>query len=236
MSLSVIDKLGQNKGLPGSPGAAGAAGATGPQGTWWTPETNFTATPASTSTLTMTSDRTAVILVGSGLRYTIGGVVYYGIVTAIAANLLTIAGAPMGANVTALAWCEPARVIQLDIGPVPGTFADAANTTLIATDMRAKFDWNITKAYLVQIRHTVRVDDSGANQPIVGVSINGAIVNTGNTNTGLAVAETWVSTVVDINSANYDINRDEAIEIVTDASGTNDDAQDLTVSTIWVIP
>jgi len=211
-----------------APAAAGSS--------FWTAETNFTATPASTSTLTMTADKTATILVGYGLRYTIGGVIYYGIVTAIAANLLTIAGAPMGADVTTLSWCDPTRVIQLDIGPVPGTFADAANTTLIATDMRAKLDWNITKAYLVQIRHTVRVDDSGANQPIVGVSINGVIVNTGNTNTGLAVAETWVSTVVDINTANYDINRDEAIEIVTDATGSNDDAQDLTVSTIWVIP
>jgi hypothetical protein len=141
----------------------------------------------------------------------------------------------MGGDVTALAWCEPARVIQLDFF-VPGTFADAANTTLIATDMRSKFDWNLSKAYLVQIRHTVRVDDSGANQPIVTVSVNGAVVGTANTNTGLAVAETWVSTVVDINTSNYDINRDETVEIVTDASGTNDDAQDLTVSTIWVIP
>ena len=82
----------------------------------------------------------------------------------------------------------------------------------------------------------MRVDDSGANQPIVTVSINGSVVGTDNTNAGLAVAETWVSTVVGINTSNYDINKSEAIEIVTDASGSNDDAQDLTVSAVFVIP
>lgn len=202
---------------------------------FWTAETNFIATPASTSTLTMIADKTATILVGYGLRYTIGGVVCYGIVTAITSTLLTIAGAPLSNTVTNLSWCDPTRVIQLDFF-IPNVFADAANTGLLASDLHTKFRWSLTKAYLVKIIHTVRIDDTGANQPRVTVSINGSVVGTDNTNAGLAVAETWTSTVVGINTSNYDINTGEAIEIVTDANGTNDDARDLTVSTIWVIP
>lgn len=202
---------------------------------FWTQETTFTATPASTSTLTMTADKTASILVGYPVKYAIGGTTYYGIVTAMAANLMTIAGAPMGGDVTALYYGDPTRVAQVDFF-IPGAFADASNTGLLASDARTKFDWNLTKAYCVQIRHTVRVDDSGANQPRVTISIAGSVVGTSNTNAGEAVAETWTSTVVGINTTNYDINRDEAIEIVTDANGSNDDATDLTVSAIFVIP
>lgn len=200
----------------------------------WFKETNFTATPASTSTLTMTADRSAIIKVGCGLKYTIGGTVYYGMVTAITSNLLTLAGASMGGDVTALYWCDPSRVVQVDFF-VSGSFADAANTALLNSDMNTAFDWNLGKAYCVCIRHKVKTDDSGANQPRVTISIAGSVVGTSNSNAGEAVAETWTSTVVGINASNYDINPDEAIEIVTDANGSNDDASNLTVSAIFVL-
>lgn len=201
----------------------------------WTAETAFTATPASTSTLTMTSDKTASIKVGMAVKYTISSVVYYGVITAITSNLMTIAGAPMGGDVTALYYStNPAQVVQADFY-VPGRFADAANTGLLASDAKVKFDWNLQEARLVQIRHTVSVDDSGANQPRVNMSVGGSAVSTSNTNAGVAVAETWSSTVVDINTTNYVVARDAAIEVVTDANGSNDDATDLTVSGIFVV-
>ena len=200
----------------------------------WILETNFAAVPASTSTLTMTADATSYIKPGCGLKYTIGGLVYYGIVTAITSNLLTVAGAPFGGNVTALFWSEPITIIQVDF-LIPGTFADAANTGLLASDTRSKFSWGLGTAYCVQIKHTVRVADTGANQPNVTISINGAVVGTDNSNAGLPVATTWTSTVVGINTSNYDINKGEAIEIVTDANGSNDNAQDLTVSVLFVM-
>ena len=202
----------------------------------WVQETNFTATPASTSTLTMTADRTGTIKIGCGLKYAYGGTTYYGIVSAIAADLLTVAGATLnvGADVTALYWCPPERVIQVDFF-VSGKFADAANTALLNSDVNTAFEWNLGKAYCVLIRHKVKTDDSGANQPRVTISIAGAVVGTDNSNAGQAVAETWSSTVVGINVSNYDINPDEAIEIVTDANGSNDDAENLTVSAIFVL-
>jgi len=202
----------------------------------WVQETNFTARPPSTSTITMTSDRTSVIKKGMGLKYTWNGTTYYGIVSAITSNLLTVAGAPLSTSydVTALYWCPPERVIQVDFF-VSGKFADAANTGLLASDMNTAFDWNLAKAYCVCIRHKVKTDDSGANQPRVTISIAGAVVGTDNSNAGQAVAETWTSTVVGINTTNYDINPDEAIEVVTDANGSNDDAENLTVSAVFVL-
>lgn len=200
----------------------------------WVQETNFTATPASTSTLTMTSDVTATIKAGMGLKYKISSTYYYGIVTAITSNLLTLAGAPMGGDVLELYWCPPERVIQVDFF-VGGKFANAADTALLNSDVNTAFEWNLGKAYCVLIRHKVKTNDSGAAQPRVTISIAGAVVGTDNTNAGQAVAETWTSTVVGINTSNYDINPDEAIEIVTDANGSNDDAEDLTVSAIFVL-
>jgi hypothetical protein len=194
----------------------------------------FTATPASTSTLTMTVDKTATIKVGMGLKYKISSTYYYGIVTAITSNLLTIAGAPLSGDVSELYWCPPERVIQVDFF-IPGMFADAANTALLNSDVNTAFEWNLGKAYCVLIRHKVKTDDSGAAQPHVTISIAGSVVGTDNTNAGQAVAETWTSTVVGINTSNYDINQDDAIEVVTDANGTNDDASDLTVSAVFVL-
>jgi hypothetical protein len=201
----------------------------------WTQETHFTATPASTSTLTMTADLTGTIFIGYGLKYIIGGTTYYGIVTAITSNLLTLAGAPLGGSITSLYWSTPTRVTQVDFF-IPGAFADAANTTLLATDGHTKFRWGLTKAYCVQINHTVRIADTGANQSHGTASIAGSVVGTDNTNAGLTFAVTWTPTVVGINTTNYDINYGEAIEIVTDAAGSNDDAVDLTMSLVFVIP
>jgi hypothetical protein len=183
----------------------------------------------------MTADKTATILVGSGLKYVISGVTYYGFVTAITSNLLTLAGAPLGGDVTSLCWCDRNRLVQIDY-PIFGAFSDAANTALISSDGRSSFRWGLCTAYCVQISHKVRIDDTGANQPRVTISINGSVVGTDNTNVGLAVAETWTSTVVGINTSNYDVNVGELIEIRTDANGSNDDAVDLTVQMIFVVP
>jgi hypothetical protein len=206
--------------------------------TWghWVPETAFTATPASTSTLTMTADKTGTIKVGCGLKYTIGGTDYYGIVTAIAANLLTVGGAPMGGDVTALYWCRPDRVIQEHFY-IPSTFADASNTALLDSDANTAFSWGKGKAYLVRISAYEKGVDSGANKDRVNITIAGSAVCTSNTNAGLAPssAKTWVHTVIDINTTNYDINKDEAIEVTTDANGSNGNATGLTMRCVFVL-
>ena len=125
--------------------------------------------------------------------------------------------------------------VQIDFF-IPGEFADAACTTLLATDALTYFIWGGPTSYVVQISHRVGTKDSGENQPRVTISVDGSVVGTDNTNAGLPVNTSWAHTVVGINTSNYDINMNEAIEIITDANGTNDNAKDLTVRVILVTP
>ncbi|HSW62161.1 MAG TPA: hypothetical protein VLH56_02400, partial [Dissulfurispiraceae bacterium] len=115
----------------------------------WTtvPSANFTAAPASTSTLTMGVDMTASIKAGMTLEYTISSVVYYGQVSAIASNLLTVRGAPLSGSVTLLRYgggvqrqlCYDATV------NVDGT----ANTTTLKTGTVYTLTWRGPVSYLV---------------------------------------------------------------------------------------
>lgn len=199
----------------------------------WNAITDFTATPASTSTITMTSDLTGTILVGYPLKYTIGGTTYYGIVSAITANLLTVNGAPLGGDVTALYYGSPDKVSNLQI-TIPSTYEDASNTDLIQSDLKSNFIWDRAKSYLVRFGVYSDTVDGGADGQ-ASVQINNTEVNTTAGGATLAVAKTWYNTVVNIATDAYDINPGEELEI-TCIKGTGGDASDLTVKLIFVLP
>jgi len=203
-------------------------------GSLWTQTIGtFTATPASTSTLTMTEDLTALIIVGLPLRYIIGGVTYYGVCTAIAANLLTIAGPPLGGDVTSLSYGKASQVIQI-IAMIPGLYEDASNTALIDSDLNSAVKWDKPKAYLVKFSVYSKVADTGDNGQ-ASVRINDTEVNTTAGGETIVAAKTWYPTVVNIDPAAYDINNGEAIEL-TAIKGSTGDATDLTVSMVFVTP
>lgn len=202
--------------------------------TFWTALANFTATPASTSTITMGTDQTATILVGSPLKYTIGGTVYYGMVAAITSNLLTVAGAPLGGDVTALSLGDASRIEQVDI-VVNGYYEDADNTALIGSDLNAALVWRKSKSYAVAYKVWSKVHDSHATHGKATVLINATELNTSADGLTIAADATWYSTVVDIATAAYDINPAEAIEIAVKKGGTGD-AHDLVVSIMFVHP
>lgn len=201
--------------------------------TFWTALANFTATPASTSTITMGTDQTATIPVGSPLKYTIGGTVYYGMVTAITSNLLTVAGAPLGGDVTALSLGDISRIEQVDI-IVNGYYEDATNTALIGTDLNAALVWRKSKAYAVAYKVWSKVHDSSTHGKAT-VLINATELNTAADGLTIAADATWYSTVIDIATAAYDINPTEAIEISVTKGGAGD-AHDLVVSIMFVYP
>lgn len=201
---------------------------------FWTALANFTATPASTSTITMGTDQTATILVGSPLKYTIGGTVYYGMVSAITSNLLTVAGAPLGGDVTALSLGDASRIEQVDI-VVNGYYEDADNTALIGSDLNAAVVWRKSKSYAVAYKVWSKVHDSHATHGKATVLINATELNTSADGLTIAADATWYSTVVDIATAAYDINPAEAIEIAVKKGGTGD-AHDLVVSIMFVHP
>jgi len=196
-------------------------------------EGTFTATPASTKTLTMTTDLTASILKGAPIQYVIGGTTYYGIVSAIASNLLTIAGPPLGGDVTSLIYMDRSRVSQLVV-MIPGTYEDASNTALIVSDLYSSLVWQKALSYLVRYRVYSNTKDTSSDGK-ASVRINATEVNTVAGGLTLAAAKTWYTTEVDINAAAYDVNPGEAIE-VTAVKGTTGDASDLTVEMTFVTP
>jgi hypothetical protein len=199
----------------------------------WTKTTGtFTATPASTSTLTMTSDLTASILVGMPLKYVIGGTTYYGRVSAIASDLLTVNGAPLSGDVTALYY--GGGTVRQVVVIIPGTYEDANNTALIASDLKSQLAWNLPKSYLVKYSVFSNTHDTGTHGQ-ASARINDTEVNT--TAGGLTVAAdaTWYHTVVDIATAAYDVNPGEVVEVTAVKAG-NGDASDLTAIMIFVTP
>ena len=200
---------------------------------WTRTAGTFTATPASTSTLTMTTDLTASIKVGMPLKYTIGGTTYYGRVSAIAANLLTVNGAPLSGDVTALYY--GGGTVRQVVVIIPGTYEDASNTALITSDLKSNLLWHLPLSYLVYFSVYSNTHDSGATHGQASVRINATEVNTTAGGELIAADATWYPTAVNIAVAAYDINPGELLE-VTSVKGSTGDASDLTVEMIFVTP
>jgi len=199
----------------------------------WTSIANYTATPASTSTIPMTADLTGSIVVGIPLKYVIAGTTYYGICTAITSILLTVAGAPLSGNVTSLYYGKTYQTTQVTV-MIPGLYEDASNTALIVSDLNSALIWQKAVSYLVKFSVYSKVHDTGTHGQ-ASVRVNGAEVNATVGGETIAADATWYPTVVNINTTNYDINYGEAIEITAVKAGTGD-ATDLTVSMVFVTP
>jgi hypothetical protein len=197
------------------------------------PSANYTTGPASTSTITMGVDMTASIKAGMTLKYTISAVVYYGLVSAITSNLLTVAGAPLSGNVSNLSY-GGGTIRQWVLG-VPSTYEDASNTALLTSDVKMPVLWDLPTSYLVKFSAWSRIHDSGATHGGVSARINGTEINTTAGGLLMAADATWYSTVVDIAVAAYDINYGEALEL-TAVKGSTGDAADLCVRLVFVTP
>lgn len=202
----------------------------------WLDGGSFTRASDTSFTVTDNATNQAIYIKGRPIRYrATAGTWVYGLVTDYSSGTVTVAGAPMTTDYDdEINYGDVSRVVEVDFY-IPGEFADAANTGLLASDAKTALSWGMKTAYLVRIGHKVGTDDSGANQPRVTVSIAGSAVGTSNSNAGEAVAETWTYTTSGINISNYDVAFGEAIEVVTDENGSNDDASDLTVACFFVL-
>jgi len=195
----------------------------------WTAIAAFTATPASTSTITTTADLTATIAPGIPLRYAIGGTTYYGIVTAITSTLITLAGAPLSGTITTLAYGDASKVVTLPI-LLPGYYEAAASTAAIAAVIGRAVRWRLPPAYLVLTQVKTRVADSSSNGT-VNPRIGGADVLA----SALTIGSTaWLSSVVGITVANYDIAFGDDIELNI-GKGTGGNGQDLSADLTFVL-
>ena len=177
------------------------------------PAANYTAAPASTSTITMGVDMTASVLVGMGVRYTISSVEYFGQITAMASNLMTIGGGPLGGNVSNLQYLN-SQLVQV-------TYDNSASTSVLTTGTVYTLRWGTRTAYLVGYEVYQTIHDTGTHGKVT-VKINGTEVNTSAGGLTVAGDATWYSTVVDIDTAAYDVNRTEDVTIyVTQGSNVN---------------
>ncbi|MGE4536552.1 MAG: hypothetical protein AB7D37_05695 [Desulfovibrio sp.] len=196
---------------------------------------DYTATPASSSTVTMLADRTAIIRPGMALRYSIGGTVYYGICTAISANLLTVAGAPLTGDVTSLDYSIFPGMVEIIQLMIPGYWADTADTSIILNDLVQPVIWGGPPAALVTIQARTRTTDTGGSTyPRINARIGATTTDricTSNSTAGLEIAAstTWYTSVVDIDPTQYMVNTGDTIELTTDANGGNDNASDIVV-------
>jgi len=199
------------------------------------PSANYTARPPSTSTITMLANMTATIKPGMSLRYTWNGVEYFGQVAAITSNLLTVRGAPLSTSYDVSNLQFGGGVVHELVLPVAGTYEDANNNALLASDNAAPVIWLKEASYAVHYRVWSRKKDTGATAGKASVRINNAELNSSAGGLTISADATWYSTGVDINVSNYDIQQGEAIE-VSAKKGTNGDAEDLCVILIIITP
>jgi hypothetical protein len=116
---------------------------------------------------------------------------------------------------------------------VNGFYEDASNTTLIATDVGGQLVWNMGTAYCVMFKAYSRIND-GSNDGTVQVTVGGNDVCSTAAGLTLAADATWYTTVVDITPANCETAYGEVIELDV-TKGTGGDAQDLSVSMVFVL-
>ena len=192
----------------------------------------FYSTPASSSSITMLYNMVNAIPIGTPIKYlTSAGGPYFGIVTAITSNLLTIAGPPLSGTIYMI-WVGPPELVSQVDYLIPGAYAAAANNTLIQSFQKSFSIWQGPPAHLVRISHRALVADSGT-APRVTASVNGSVVGTDNTNTGLPVAASWVHTTSGINASNAKVDLNDAIELRTTQGGSGNSTY-LTVTLTFV--
>ena len=202
----------------------------------WQAWGSFTRTSDSTFVVDSPSTNYCIFADARPVRYrSTGGTWYYGIVTDFSAGVVTIAGPPMLAT----------RDDELEIGStdkvfaeyitIPGRWADAAASSLLADDLLFQWIWGHGLCYLVQIAAICGTPDSGGvAYPRVNVTYDGERVCSANSGEGLEVTGAWAYSVVDIDSGEYEINHNKPLEVSTDAHGTNDDSTDLTLRLTFV--
>lgn len=209
-----------------------------PRSDGWAGADAFVVVSTSSFTVDDTTVNQSAFSTGRPIRYRgTGGTWRYGIVVSYGAGAVVFAGAPMtAADDDELEWSTKARLVPIH-GAVPGRFADAASTSLLESDDLQLLPWGEDKAYLVQLAVRSLVDDSGGSQPHVGCTLAGAqVCFDGVTNEGPeCVDSAWGVSGVEISVANYAIERDEAIELTTDAAGGNNDSTDLSFRLTFVL-
>jgi hypothetical protein len=199
------------------------------------PDEQWNIAPASVSTITSSSPS---LRVGQAVRYTYGGVNYYGVIGAIdlGTSAVTIFGPPLnlGQTLTGFAIGPPSRVRWIDLR-IPGNYAASASD-ILATLGNQYFRWRQQEARLVHfgaVHKTART----TTQPKVNLKINGNRVSSLDSGNGITMlgGGVWVSnTAGSINPTNYVVQPGADLEVEVSNVGSGGTAGELSVSAGFV--
>jgi hypothetical protein len=193
----------------------------------------FTATPASPSTITMLSDQTAAIKAGMTAKYTVGGVDYHGQVSAIAAGLLTVRGAPIPGDVSAL-YYDGGKLLHVCYDT--SVLSDGtANTIPLLTGTVDTLNWQDRDAYVIYYNARQTTADTHATKGKFTVKVNGNDVNTSAGGLSIAANATLYETGVDINVTNYKIVKGQDLTLVV-TQGGNANGAGLRATALILVP
>jgi hypothetical protein len=194
---------------------------------------DYTVTPASTSTIATDSVN---IKAGVPIRYVIGGVTYYGIVTASDGTTATIAGPPLSGSITSLDF-GPVDRVKVVVLNIPGSYA-ASTGNRLATIGNRFFRWLMGEARMVSFQ-AVHITAATTTQPKINLMIGANAVSTNDSNLGVQLSTGSahvVNSAVAINASNYSVAYGGFIEINVTAAGVGATAAaDLTVHAIFVL-
>ena len=198
---------------------------------------DFTATPASTSELTMSD--TSSFELGLPVKYAIGGTDYYGIISNIDTDAdITVSGASLSGDVTNLYVGQPEGIIQLEFY-VPNAYADDTVTDgLLAADFGHEFVWYHPAAWFVRINAFHATDDTGATNPYLKPILAGSTsTHAGGSGKGVLVddAHSTVTTAdINVTTANAQVVPGDAIDLYV-TKGTNGNAYDLSCALLFIL-
>jgi len=198
----------------------------------------YTATPASTSQITMSD--TSDITDEFPIRYTYNSVLYYGIVKTVTTNTsIVVGGATLatggGANdLSKLEIGTPDMFVPVSLF-CSGTYADGTTLALYPEDMRSYCRWSGSPGYLVEWACTQDGVDAGT-EPVVTPRINAA--SCWSANAVLTTSGTWITAMSGVGACTnlYDINSGELFDIAVIQAGGTGDAEDLTFDGLFVRP
>jgi len=191
----------------------------------------YTATPASTSQITMSD--TSLLQKGFPLQYKYNDTSYYGLVHDLSASAsCDIAGAPLDTahDLQALYVGHPSTIMQMQF--YEGSTCLDAVSYLICRAL-----WLLGPAYLVTFACRVRVQDSGANMSKINFYCGGAnAVSNNDSDLGIQARTTWTQNPqVDIDTTHYAITYGEDVAVRVTANGSNHDSEDISVSAAFVL-
>ena len=191
------------------------------------PSAIYSATPLTSNTISISDSN--FFAQGDPIRYSIGAQLYYGQITAVTSNVVTICGAPLTGAIEKLELGTQSLVngqqiviygnYGLDVGPL----VSSINGSLI-THSRGD-------AYLVSVGLADRVSDS-TQEPLINLKVGGDYV----LNAGMAPGDldSPVYSVVNIDTNEYQMQFRALIEIDCVQAADTGDAEDLTVILTYV--